>query len=78
MEITARQMADRARASMKALAVHPEYGSLRAVYEEISAHSGLSTSFINKFVDGSKPNPTAATLDKMIFAVKQATQRAAA
>lgn len=78
MDVTANEIAEWARASIRSLAQHPEYRTMAAVYRELAAGSGLSESLIAKFFDGRKPNPTSDTLDRLVAAIKTAMRKAAA
>lgn len=78
MKTSARDMVDWIRASIRSLALNPEYGKLEAVYDELSSLSGISRSSIMKLHLGQALNPTASTIDKLVSAIKQATAKAAA
>lgn len=78
MNITARELCDNVRTSMTNLAKDPRYGSITAVYRAVSQFSGLSESLVAKFYQGAKKNPTAQTLDSLMFGVKAAERRPAA
>jgi len=76
--VSARQLVLWIQASIRSLALNPEFGSLDAVYRELAAASGMSKSSIMKLVSGESANPTAATIDKLIAAIKDALRKAAA
>lgn len=78
MKTSARQMVEWIRASIKSLALNPEYGTNEAVYCELAALSGLSKSMIMKLYSGEARNPTVDAVDRLVDAVKQATIKAAA
>lgn len=78
MDITARELCEKVRASMRDLASDPRYGSITAVYRAVADFSGLSESLVAKFYQGAKKNPTASTLDSLMFGVKAAARRPAA
>ena len=78
MDITAKQISEWAKQSIKSLSLRPDYGSLVSVYRELSRTSGLSESLIKQFYNGLKPNPTQDTIDALVTAIKKATVKKAA
>lgn len=78
MTTSARQLVEWIRASIRSLALNPEYGTLDSVYVELANLSGLSKSLVMKLDSGESMNPRADTIDKLIDAVKQAMRKAAA
>lgn len=78
MDTKAVQLADWARQSILSLALDPEFGSLTAVQKFIAAEAHLSVSYVQKFTQGAKENPTVRTVDALIYAIKAAKRRAAA
>ena len=78
MDVTAKQISDWARESISTLSERPEFGTLTAVYKELARISGLSESFIAKFYQLAKPNPTQDTIDQLVHAIKSIdTEKAA-
>ena len=75
---TAHDLVEGIRSSIRSLALLPTYGSRDAVYNELSQLSGMSKSSVMKLDQGQSVNPTAATIDKLIVAVKKALLKAAA
>lgn len=78
MNGSARQLVEYVRASIRSLSLSPEYGTLESVYRELARISGLSKSAWIKMHSGEAINPTAATLDKMVGAVREALRKHAA
>lgn len=78
MTTSARQLVEWIRASIRSLALNPEYGTLDAVYRELAEMSGLSKSLVMKLDSGESMNPRADTIDRLIDAVKRAMRKAAA
>lgn len=69
MNMTAMEMATWARSAIKGL--QAKHGTYKATYAALAARSGLSESWIHKFHSGTKDNPTAQTLDRIVAAIKQ-------
>lgn len=78
MDVTVKQISEWARQSMTVLAHDPRYGNLTSVYAVLSRTSGLSESWVAKFYQGAKPNPTQDTLDRLVLAIKSASKLEAA
>ena len=78
MDVTAKQISDWARGSIAKLAEHPDFGTLTSVYDELARVSGLSVSWIAKFYQFAKRNPTQDTLDKLVAAIKSVSAKKAA
>jgi len=76
MDITAKSLADWALAQIEAL--RPRYPHETAMYRELAALADLSVSSIRQFHQGTQPNPSTDTLDRMIFAIKAAQRLHAA
>ena len=74
----ARALVEWIRASIKSLAVHPEYGTYDSVYVELASLSGLSKSMVTKLHSGEAMNPTADAIDALYGAVKAALTKLAA
>lgn len=66
------------RASIRSLALNPDFGTLDSVYVELAKLSGLSKSMIMKLHSGESMNPTVDTVDRLVVAVKQALMKIAA
>ena len=78
MTNSASELVEWIRGNIRALAMMPTYGSRDAVYNELVRVSGMSKSSVMKLDQGQSTNPTAATIDKLIDAIKQALRKAAA
>ena len=65
-------MVDWIRASIRSLAAHPDYGTLEAVYLQLTKLSGISKSAIMKLHSGESMNPKAETIDRLVAAIKLA------
>jgi len=78
MKTSARDLVEWIRASIRSLALNPEYGSLDAVYRELEALSGVSKWAVMKIQSGQSGNPTADTIDKLVGAIKRANGKLAA
>ena len=63
---------------MLTLSLRPDIGSLTAMYRELSRNSGLSESWIAKFYQRAKDNPTQDTLDLLLAAIDRAASKKAA
>lgn len=78
MENPVKQISESARESMLALSQRPDIGNLTAMYKALSQASGLSESWIAKFYQRAKDNPTQDTLDQLLAAINAVSQKAAA
>lgn len=78
MDVTVREISEQARRAILDLSLQPNFGTLTSVYEELSSVSGLSVSWIAKFYQQAKDNPTQDTLDNLIAAINAVNQKAAA
>lgn len=78
MDVTVKQISTWARGSIRSLSEQPKFGTLTAVYRELSRLSGLSESWVAKFYQEAKPNPTQDTLDQLVTAIKKAGRQKAA
>lgn len=76
MGITAHDLADWTRNSIRQLAAHPKYGSVRAVAADLAKRTGLSESYFLKIHSGEISNPTIRTVDLSLRAVMDATREA--
>lgn len=63
------------RASIRSLSKHPEFGTLDAVFLELSSLSGLSKSAVMKLHSGEAINPTADTIDKLMAALDAVSRK---
>lgn len=70
VDVTAKQISEWALASIARLSRRPDIRTLTAAYRTLSRESGLSESWIAKFYQGAKPNPTQETLDSLVAAIK--------
>ena len=75
VDVTAKQISNWAREAISVLSKQPEFGTLTVVYEELSRVSGLSVSWIAKFYQRAKKNPTQDTLDNLVAAIKSVVDK---
>jgi hypothetical protein len=78
MNAPVKQISEQARCDMLTLSLRPDIGSLTAMYRELSRNSGLSESWIAKFYQRAKDNPTQDTLDLLLAAIDRAASKKAA
>jgi len=71
MDITSREIADRAKANILALASAPEYGTQAAVRDAVAKLSGVSSGRIRLWVEGRNENLSIKTLDNIVSAVNK-------
>ena len=78
MDTTAKQVAQWALEQIRELDTSGMYKNETAMYTELAALGDLSMSLIRQFHQGTRPNPTADTIDRMVFAIKAARRLHAA
>ena len=78
MDTTAKQIADWALAQIINMSESGKYKNDTAMYTELAALGDLSISLIRQFHQGDRPNPTADTIDRMVYGIKAARRLHAA
>jgi len=78
MNVTAKEIANHAVASIDALLNSGKYRNESQLYRELGLLSDVSSSTIRYFHRGESPHPSTATLDKMIYGIKAAQRLHAA
>jgi transcriptional regulator with XRE-family HTH domain len=78
METTAKQIAQWALDQIREMDSSGMYKNETQMYAELAALGDMSMSLIRQFHQGARPNPTADTIDRMVFAIKAARRLHAA
>ena len=72
---TCRQIRQEALFGITNLQAHGNFKNDTALYNDLAKISGLSTSLVRQFHQGTSPNLSADNLDKLVAAIKTAQRR---
>jgi len=78
MDMKATEIAHWAHEEISQLKDSGMYKNETAMYAELAALADISVSLIRAFHQGTRPNPTADTIDRMVMAIKAAKRLHAA
>ena len=78
MDVTAKSISDWALNELKGLVSSKAYEHETAMYRQISILANVSQSTVRQFYQGTQPNLSTATLDRMVAAIKTAQRLRAA
>ena len=78
MNVTARAISDWALTELKKMLADNQYTHETAMYRQISVLANVSQSTVRQFHQGTQPNLSTATLDRLVAAIKTAQRLRAA